>query len=162
MATRTGPVVSLMQSTLLGTPDVIKPAAQVGPQRGPFRNQLPVPSQLRPPLHLTVHLAALCPQCLLHCWLRPVQSRFHLPRWNCRGLRRLQLCHHVDLCWRRVRAKAVVGFAADGGGNLVQGWHPHTTAQLKQMNMEEPRMSWDLKMALQTARRAADQSTWVN
>jgi hypothetical protein len=61
-----------------------------------------------------------------------------------------------------VRAKAVVGFAADGGGNLVQGWHPHTTAQLKQMNMEEPRMSWDLKMALQTARRAAEQSTWVN
>jgi hypothetical protein len=31
------------------------------------------------------------------------------------------------------------------------GTHTLTAAQFKQMNREEARMSWDLKMALQTA-----------
>ena len=42
------------------------------------------------------------------------------------------------------------------------GTHTLTAAQLKQMNMEDPRMSPDLKMALKTACRAADQTTCVN
>ena len=84
-ATRTSSAASLTQSTVLSIPDGIERAAQVGPQRGPFRNQLLVRWQLRLLLHLTVHLAALCQQCLLHCRLRPLQSRFHLPRWNAVG-----------------------------------------------------------------------------
>ena len=131
MATRTGPVVSLMQSTFLGTPDVIKPAAQVGPQRGPFRNQLPVPSQLRPPLHLTVHLAASARSASSTAGLGPCRADFTSRAGTAVG------CVGCSYATTSTCAGGVCGrkrwlVAADGGGNPVQGWHPHTHSRAAQ------------------------------
>ena len=58
------------------------------------------------------------------------------------------------------RRPVPVACAGESGGRLLPmeattrckaGTHTLTAAQFKQMNREEARMSWDLKMALQTA-----------
>ena len=136
-ATRTGPAASLTQSTFLSIPDVIKRAAPVGPQRGPLRNQFLVPWQLRLPLHLTVHLPAVPPPLQAEAPAQPISP----PALECRGLRRLQLCHRVDLCRWRVRPKAVVGCCRWRTTRCKAGTHTLTASQLKQMNREDARMS---------------------